>query len=298
MRRVLLAAIAAITVATVGACGDGYKPPTQPPIVNPPTNNDPPVNSKPTIDSIAVQGRRAKQPANFADVRETIDVTATVRDPETALEELIYQWSATVGTFTGTGRAVTWTAPETASQPTTVTITLKVIENYGHPGQAKTFSQDVTSTTTLALHDSAKEVGEISRQFLLDFSDTNVKDWQYVMRNFSAAACPDPREVDSEKNDVVRNYTEYDMKAFTIGTPKVTVNFGGFCEFRGKQGDACAVVPAFWDSLHKPSGSRSTSNGDDIIAAVYSVKDSRWWLCASDYRSVTTLAPTHIFYGR
>src|SRR5918993_1514043 len=118
----VLAAVALLALAVSG-CGDS-KPPTQPPPPPPPVNNDPPANTRPAIDSITVQGRRPKQPARFADVREAIDVSAVVRDPETPIEELTYQWSATAGTFNGTGRAVTWTAPDAIAQPTTVTITL------------------------------------------------------------------------------------------------------------------------------------------------------------------------------
>ena len=93
----------------------------------------------PSIDAITAQGRRPRQPARFADLRETIDVSATVRDTETSLDELVYQWSATAGTFTGSGRNVTWTAPDAATTPGSVTITLKVIENYGHPGRPRSF---------------------------------------------------------------------------------------------------------------------------------------------------------------
>ena len=138
----------------------------------------------------------------------------------------------------------------------------------------------------------------MARQFLLDFSDTNIKDWQQIMRNFNASACPTPSEVDSEKNDVINNYTNFDMLDFKIGAPRVTINFGGSCEFRGKRGDACAVVPAYWDSRRKSSGVRSSVDGDDIMAAAYSSKDARWWLCASDYRVVGTVAPSHASYAR
>ncbi len=182
--------------------------------------------------------------------------------------------------------------------PTQIVISVKVTEKFGYPGQAKVFSQDVSSSVKVSLHDSKTEVGDMARQFLLDFSDTNIKDWQLIMRNFNAAACPTPSEVDSEKSDVINNYTNFDMLDFRIGAPRVTINFGGTCEFRGKRGDACAVVPSYWDSRKKSSGVRSSVDGDDIIAAAYSNKDARWWLCASDYRVVGTVAPSHASYAR
>ncbi len=87
---------------------------------------------------------------------------------------------------------MTWTAPDAATTPGSVTLTLKVIENYGNPGQAKIFSHDVTGTQTISLHDSVKEVGDMARQFLIDFSTTSLKDWQVVMRNFNRSVCPRP----------------------------------------------------------------------------------------------------------
>ena len=154
------------------------------------------------IEGISVQGRRLLQPARMADLGEIVDVVATVRDAETNVDELTYQWTATAGTFSGTGRTVTWTAPSSASTPAIVTITLKVTELYGHPNEAKTFSQDVSATQTLSLHDSVKEVGDMSRQFLTDFSTTTLKDSNVVMRNFNRAICPRPSEVDNERDQV------------------------------------------------------------------------------------------------
>jgi hypothetical protein len=296
VRPFVVAALCAVAISACGGSPTSPKPPTTP---TPPPTIEPPANVAPTIESIAVQGRRLRQPPRFADLGETVDVTATVTDPETALDELTYEWTATAGTFSGAGRVVSWTAPD-ATIPASgkVTLTLKVIEKYGHPGQPKNFSQDVTKTVDVALHDSVTEVRRMSEQFLLDFSDTNIKDWQYIMRNFNASACPNPKEVELEKDDVIRNYTEYEITTFKVGEGKVTVNFGGFCPFRGKQGDACATVPVLWDSRKKSNGARSLTNGNDIIAAVYSTKDTRWYLCASDYDSFTPLAPSSLFYGR
>jgi hypothetical protein len=279
-RSVTQAAVVTAVALAIGACSGGGSP-TQP--SPPPPVVTPPANALPSIDAIAVQGRRERQPARVADLRESVDVTATVRDAETPIDELVYQWSATAGSFSGTGRTVTWTAPDTAATPTTAVLTLKVVENYGHPGQPKSFAQEVSSSATVSLHDSVKEVGDMARQFLINFSTTSIDDWQVVMRDFKAAACPEPEEVDSERSDVVRHYTFFEMQNYRVENPSVTVNFGGACSFRGKRGDACAVVPVFWDSIDTRSNARGTVEGDDVIAAAYSVSDSRWWLCSSDF---------------
>jgi len=285
---VLAAALLAITSA---ACGGS---PTTPAPPSPPA--PPPVNALPSIDNITVQGRRLRQPPRFADLRETVEVSANVRDAETPAEELAYQWSATAGTFSGSGRTVTWTAPEAATTPTSVTITLKLVESYGHPGGPKLFSQEVSGTQTVALHDSGREVGDMSRQFLTDFSTTSIKDWQVVMRNFKRSVCPVPGEFDDERQSVENHYTNFTMHNYEIGPPTVSVNFGGACAAANAviPGDACAAARVMWDSTG-PDG-RGSTTGVDHLTAVYSSADTRWWLCSSRYAADTTAA--HGFYGR
>jgi hypothetical protein len=269
----------------VTACSS---PTTPPP---PPGPGPPPTNAMPVIGSVTVQGRRAGQPARFADVRETVDVAATVSDAETPIDELVYQWTATAGTFTGTGRNVTWTAPDSAPAPVTVTITLKVIEAYGHPGQPKNFSQEVTGTQTIALHDSTKEVGDMARRFLTEFSkpqtNQNVDD---IMKDFSASRCPELWQIEEERDQVIAHYTNYIVHDYQIGPASVNLEFGGACAFRGALGDACAVVPVYWNDTEKNTGVTGSTSGLDHISAVYATADSRWWLCSSQYEHFGSLS--------
>jgi hypothetical protein len=278
------------------ACG-GAAPTAPPPTVPPPPPPPvaPPANATPTIDAIVAQGRRPRQPARYADLRETIDVSATVADPETSLDELSYEWTSTAGTFTGTGRTVTWTAPDNPAG--TVTISLKLTENYGHPGQEKIYKHEVTGTVVVRVHDSGREIGDMAWRFLDEFSkpQTN-RDWQDIMRDFKAAACPQPGEPESERTDVVNHYTNYVMHDYSLGAPAVNVTFGGSCAFRGKLGDACVSVPVFWDSTDTRNNLRSPTRGIDHLAAVYSREDSRWWLCSSDFEPFGTAG--HSLYSR
>jgi hypothetical protein len=286
LRPFVAGGLAVCGAALVVACSGS---PTAPP--PPPPPPPPPVNNLPVVDAIIVQGTRPKEPANFADAGEAVSVSAKVHDDETALDQLVYTWTATTGTFSGTGTSVTWTAPAAVPVPIDVAITLTVTEKYGNPGGPLTFEQSVKATSNLALHDSAQEVGSMSRQFLLDFSDTRIKDADYIMRNFGGAAtCPQPDEVLSERADVIRNFTFFNIVNFRVDPPAVTVNFGGACPFRGKRGDACAVVGVLWDSIDTRDNVRGTTTGHDIIAAAYSSKDARWWLCASDYQGIGTFA--------
>jgi hypothetical protein len=228
-----------------------------------------------------VQGSRPRQPANFADVGEVVQVTANVRDEETPLDQLQFNWSAPVGSFSGNGPSVTWQAPQTGSAAE-IALKLEVVERYGTA--PNTLEHRVSSTATVALHDSIKEVGDMARQFLLDFSDSNLRDVDYIMRNFgNASTCPDVREVDNERADVIKDRRDFRIVNFRIGSPRVTINFGGSCPFRSKRGDACAVVPSYWQSIELATNSLGAVDGDDILAAAYSASGRRWWLCSSDY---------------
>ena len=117
----------------------------------------------PVIASIVARGARPNEPQNFADVGEEITVTATVTDPDTPSEQLVFHWTADTGTFTDSGATVKWRAPTDATAPAAITLSLSVADNTGN---------SATSSTTISLHDSVKEIGDLAREFLLDFSDS------------------------------------------------------------------------------------------------------------------------------
>jgi hypothetical protein len=179
---------------------------------------------------------------------------------------------------------VTWHAPAAAgTTPAIVTLTLEVVERYGAGLENR-----VTRTADLSLHDSAKEVGDMARQFLLDFSDSNLRDVNYIMRNFQ----PDCYGTQSEIEDVVDNRAMYRIVSYAIGAPSVTVNFGGTCPFRTRPGDACAQVRVFWASVTASSGARvPDARGTDQVAAMYYPAQRRWRLCDSQFNSDNDLVP-------
>lgn len=210
-------------------------------------------------------------------------VAATVTDQETAVDQLQYNWAATLGSFTGTGARVTWQAPAAAATPATVTLTLEVVERYG-----TSLEHRVTRTAEVALHNSTKEVGDMARQFLLDFSDSDLKDVGLIMRNFA----PDCYGTASETEDVVNNRASFRIVSYSVGTPIVTVNFGGTCPFRARPGDACAQVPVFWASVNASSGARAPdARGIDQVAAMYYRAQRRWRLCDSQFNADNGIVP-------
>jgi hypothetical protein len=278
--RLIVASLCAAGLAAIAAgCGSTPTKPTSPP----PPPVTPPANNLPVVDSITVQGSRLHEPANFADASESVAVAAKVHDDETAADQLQYAWTATAGTFTGTGPNVTWVAPSSVSSPADVTITLKVTEKYG-TNQA--FEHSVEATAKLSLHDSVKEVGDMSRQFLLDFSDTTIKDADRIMRNFGGTGtCPNPSAPKDERDEVITHYTFFRMLNYRVDQASVTTNFGSTCPtvHGHKPVDACAYVGVMWDSIDTRDNSRVPNAGTDQITASYSPRDARWFLCSSDY---------------
>jgi hypothetical protein len=276
-----LACVAALLLSTA-SCGSHH--PTEPTSGgNGGSNQQPPPNNPPVIDSIAVQGTRASEPANFADIGETVNLAATVHDDETPIDQLQYQWSASLGSIDGTGAQVRWTAPAglPGSDPVDVTITLKLLEKYGPSGGTQ-FEHDVTGTATLSLHDSVKEVGDMSRQFLLDFSDSNITDVSYIMRNFD----PSCSGTALETQQVSDNRKKFQIVRWTVGSSSVKVPFGNsFCPVpdRTQRGDACASNPVHWESKVLANGHFQIADGIDWVAAYYRPALKAWKLCDSQF---------------
>ncbi len=275
---------AAILAALTASCGGT---PTAPDPVVPP----PPVvvNTPPVIGKFTVQGNRSKEPASFADLLESVPVSVAVTDAESPIAELTFNWSATTGTFTGTGPQVTWKAPGSAVTPVDVTLSLEVVETYKSAGKIET--NRVTGSTTLSLHDSTNEVGTMAWKFLLDFSDSN-KPVAEVMQNFEPT-CYGTAE---ETVQVALNRQNFQIKSYTVGLPTTTVNFGGICPLGAKPGDACSRILAGWTSLalqdaYDSAGNFVAKKGQtvtagpsiDQIAGMYYPAQKRWRLCDSSY---------------
>ena len=254
-----------------------------------------PANNLPIIDSITLRGTRPQEPSNYADLGETITVVAKVRDDETPVAQLEYQWSAPAGTFNGTGASVTWQAPASSSTPADVTFTLKVVEKYGPSSNPQGFSHEVSGTATVSLHNSVKEIGDMARQFLQDFSDSNIRDTRFILRNFDNTTPACIAGHDSEYDDVDRNRLNYRIIQSFIGVPAVTVRFSTLCPYRERGADACAEVSVDWRSVRltdpdtldgTPKGATEHAFGIDQVTAVYLPVQKKWWLCESDFNGL------------
>lgn len=264
------------------AAGCGSKTPTGPSDPGPVVTNTPPV-----IGKFTIAGSRANILSNFAETQEDVPISVEVTDAESSISSLKFNWSSAVGTFSGTGPSVTWKAPADAATPADVTINLEVVETY--TSQGKSVENKPTASTTVRLHNSAKEVGDMSRQFLLDFSDSSMTDVSVVLRNFQRG---EPGS-ESEAEDVARNRRDFKIIDWRVDNATTTINFGGSCPmFDGRppvRGDACSKVRTHWESRALRTFDDIvkdrvyTTNGVDFLTARYYPEQKRWRLIDSQF---------------
>lgn len=259
----------------------------------------PSTNAPPVISSIVARGSRTNEPAQFADVDEEIAVTATVTDDVTPVSSLTFDWSSDVGTFTGTGASVRWRSPHTAGLATlklTVTEKYTDVDSQGLPVQKQ---NQVQQTSLVDVHDSIGEIGRMSRQFLLDFSDSSIRDASYVVRDFMMGCGIGGTGKENEQKDVQENRDTFWIDKSDVSTsPRVDVDFGSsriiFAD-RLRFADAYAAVDVAWTShciaVNTSKGCTyvgrsSTVQGTDWVTAHYDPPTKRWWLCDSDFEQI------------
>jgi hypothetical protein len=252
-------------------------------------------NSPPVIAAVTARGTRTNEPPQFADLGELLNVTAVVQDAETPLANLTYEYTSDGGgTITGSGPSVQWRAAASGNTPYTATITLTVTEKYNSVddnGLPITKENKVTKTGTVNVHDSTREISSMATTFLNNFSrqispTTIVQDFR--------DACPQASGGKSaELSDVTDNQRDFTITQFAIGTPRVTIAFGGQCTLfstRNRPGDACALVPSEWFSTEKKTGAKFHVVGTDQVSAAFI--ENRWWLCESDFLGTGTNTTT------
>jgi hypothetical protein len=254
-------------------------------------------NSPPAINAMAVRHSRPRAPSQYASLGETVAATAAITDAETPVDQMMFAWSSDVGgTFTGTGPAVTWSAPSDATgTPRTATLTVVVTERYSatdSAGLPLSGENRAMGSTAVRLHNSPREVSDLASEFLLDFSKQ--LDPAFVMKNFTPT-CPGTAD---ELNDVRNNQANFVITSYTVGTPATRADFTGTCPFRNRFGDACAIVPVEWHSTIKSNGRAIWTRGFDQVTAI--LENDRWKLCASDYdeTAASPLMPSWLQFKR
>lgn len=273
-------------MAGCGGSSNGPTPITPSPSSSPPSSG-PALNVAPVIESITAEAERIE-------VNTDVSLTAVVKDAETPLDQLTYEWKADVGTFSGEGTTVKWRAPVDIRTPADYTITLTVTEMYGNPDALGVRPKNVSTAISpvIRVHNSPKELGDMSILFLSDFA-TSSTPTSTCLRNFSDS-CPGKAE---EKRDIDDNRTyleilssSLNLRNVTIGTSRTTAKMSVACAFTsrivkcptpGPGSSACVV------------GSVESVKGDCTLTGVYEQK--RWWLCDSHFNGTVTAAVRRLF---
>jgi hypothetical protein len=274
---------AGLVAALSSQCGGS---PTKPGPVTPPP---PPANEAPVISSLTAS-------ANRAEVGDTLDISAAVQDTETALDKLIYRWTAEGGSIDGEGASVRWRAGTLGPTPANVNIRLTVTEPYpalNEAGQIVIREHKVESSPVIVrVHDSANELGNMGRSFLQKFATTPISP-EACLVDFSDS-CQGKLD---ELGDIRNNRIWFVIQSHTLGMPRVTISSP---YRRADMVIACSfesfvkVCPP-GDSKCVP-GTTGRSTGDCFLTAVY--EQDRWWLCDSRFFSTLPLTNTmRQFFG-
>ena len=239
-------------------------------------------NQPPVVNSIKSIGSRNNQPSGFADIDETVTLSATVTDNETPVGSLTFEWTGP-GTFTGSGPSVSWRVPAVRPTPSPVTVTLNVTEVYTEG--SITHRNVGTGQFVMQVHDSQTEIMDMGEDFLNLFSRSEVPT-DVVLHNFSPT-CDDGQGRANEAADVDASHAAFvqdSSKARIARKPPVTFNFGGHCPFRFRLADACSSYTVHWEVTLKQgpmAGKQEVTDGIDYVTAV--LEQNRWRLCHSDF---------------
>lgn len=244
------------------------------------------MNVAPVVESITLSSDRVE-------VDSEITLTANVKDQETPVDQLRFEWKATAGTLSGEGAVVKWRAPKDIKTPADYEISLTVTETYGTADSSGKRPQNVTTATTpsVRVHNSPKELGDMSLQFLTDFAHSSVST-STCLRDFTDS-CKGKSE---ERDDIDSNRVHYQILSSSLTLRSVNVASSGLsanmtvaCSFTSKTlvcdpGDKFCVV-----------GDVGTAKGDCTLTGKY--ENRRWWLCDSHFTG-KLLDSMRWFFGR
>ena len=274
---VAAALLATLFTVSSGGPGTGPTPPPPPP--------PPPANAVPVIKSMVASDPRAE-------VGVPITLTAAVEDAETPPATLTYDWTAPTGTFSGSGSTVTWVAGQDATTPADVVLTLTVIERYtSGTTQAE---HKVSTTTTVRLNNSPRELREMSLRFLGDYANSRISPDQCVAEfSDSCNGKRDERaDVDDARHDYEHIGSTLKHTSLSIAPNRLTATVHTFCSFTVR---VITTQPREEGCLKGgcPIGSIGSSTGDCWTTNVY--ENGRWWLCDSHFTPIPSLTAPATF---
>ena len=262
----------------MAACGSAPSSPT------PPSSNGggvvtPPANTPPVISSITTSATRAE-------VDTDVTLTATVTDAETPVGQLQFAWTVAAGTITGQGAKVVWHTPKDNATPADYTATLTVTETFGSATTGGSQQQSVSSQSPVVrVHNSPKELGDLSVRFLSDFANSGIPP-AVCVRDFSDS-CSGKKD---ELADITENRSHFvildsnlRLKSVRVKSDNTHADMTVACAFSSR------IIKCDSGDLKCVVGSVSNVAGDCALTGLY--EQQRWWLCESHFTPNATLAP-------
>jgi hypothetical protein len=210
-----------------------------------------------------------KLSSSRAEVGKSITVKVPISD--SGAGTITYDWSATGGTFSGTGASVKWTAPKGQPTPATYKLTVKVTQDY--TVQTSTGPQTHTTTSTesanVYVNDSPREISNLVLEFLGRFSNINVPA-EVCVSTFSDNCPGKAAELSDIQNDRT-NYSDIVAEHYSIDNISLNTDLT-HADIEG---------PCGWTSIKKADSSTETVSGTCALTAVY--EDHEWRLCDSKF---------------
>jgi hypothetical protein len=239
------------------------------------------VNNPPVINAIRVSASRVE-------VEQDVEVTADVTDAETNPDQLTYEWTATAGTLSGSGRSVHWKlAKGSAQTPLDVTITLVVIERYTEVQNSVVVSRENRVTQAaepLRAHDSEAELTKMSLTFLVDYFGNSSVSPDACLVDFSDSC----RGKVDELHDIERNRQTFVILSAEARVANIWIS--------PDRMSAEVTAPCVFHDKEIATGKEGTAKGDCFLTAVY--ERNRWWLCSSSFLNGSKQSPLQLLFQR
>jgi hypothetical protein len=232
------------------------------------------------------------------EVSEEVTVTATVRDPETAVGDLQYAWSAEGGTFSGEGASVQWRPPADADTPADYVLELTVTETYGaaDANGVRPSHTVKASSAAVRVHDSPQEIGDLSMAFLRDFATSSISADEAV-REFSDSTEVCRKGKAAEHEDIAFNRKYFKITDSSLRLVRASMATG---RLTGSATVACGFTSTVKDCPPGRSGcvvgATEKVAGDCRLTTVYD--ERRWWLCTSSFDGDRVLSMRWFFGDR
>jgi hypothetical protein len=232
-------------------------------------------NTLPTIESLVIGGTRAE-------AGREVQLTASVKDAETPVDQLMYVWSASPanGAFTSSGAIATWRPPVGQTTPDVYTITLTVTERYVSAGQTR--QNVVPRSVTIPYNDSRAEISALGVQFIKDFGTFSASPDQCV-RNFSNNCSGK----EAERDQIEANRENFRIESAELIPASVT--------FDTTLGTGAVEGPCVFIDIPNEgplAGRRERVTGTCLLTTVY--ENFRWYLCDSLFNPPFSTTPLNL----